>query len=331
MNIQKRILSCLLASLLTVSIFVFPSDAALKFIDILCVGESLTCGSGANESGTISTIDPALTFPGRLDAKLPDAVKVGDDTVYHAVYNYGISGVAVLPEYKWAWADDGYLVAAKNSANANPFSSSAPEASYIVVMLGTNDAKDRIWKTEKGTGGAENFYNYYTEMIEAFLALDSNPQVICVVPPPVVNAEGLNDYEILESTLRDEITPIIKRVAKEQRCMCVDLREVFPDPVTEREELLALYAVDDGVHPNKYGYDLIADSLVDCILRAPGDFNGSGIVNDLDLTLIAQHIGGWAPEGTKKYNGDMDFDGEVGISDLTLLAKYIAGWDVTLT
>lgn len=326
----RRMTCTLLAALLLAVSCAIPGFAAMNFVDIICVGESLTCGSGANESGTISTIDQSLTFPGRLDARLPDGVKVGDDTVYHAVYNYGISGIALLPEYKWTWANKGYLYAARNSSTANPFSSSAPEADYIVIMLGTNDAKDRIWKTEYGTGGAENFYNYYVEMIDAFLELDPQPQIVCVVPPPVVDKDPLNYYEIVEATLRDEITPIIKRVAREKQCMCLDLREVFPDPITETEELLALYAVDDGVHPNKYGYDLIAEKLVPYIQRKSGDANESGNVTSEDALVLAKYIAGWPDTGCSEINSDVNLDGDVGAMDLALVAKYCTGWDVTL-
>ena len=326
---KKKLVCLILACVLLCASWTVPTSAAMKFIDILCVGESLTCGSGANEAGTISTIVKELTYPARLDAKLPDAISDGNDVVYHSVYNYGISGIAVLPEYKWSWANKGYLVAAKTNT-ANPFSSSAPAAKYIVVMLGTNDAKDRIWKAEQGTGGAENFYNYYTEMIEAFLDLPSSPKVVCVIPPPVVNAEGINDYEIVEETLRDEITPIIKRVAVEQKCMCVNLREVFPDPVTEREELLKLYAVDDGVHPNKYGYDLIAEAIVPYIMRVSGDANDSGNMTADDLTVLAKKIAGHDVANFSAVNSDVDLDGEVGVGDLMLVAKYLADWDVTL-
>ena len=324
----KKLVCLILACVMLCVSFVLPTSAATKFIDILCVGESLTCGSGANEAGTISTIVKELTFPSKLVTKLPGGVKDGDDVIYYSTYNYGISGVSVLPEYKWTWANKGYLVAAKTNT-ANPFSSSAPAAKYIVVMLGTNDAKDRIWKAEQGTGGAENFYKYYTEMIEAFLDLPSSPKVVCVIPPPVVNAEGINDYEIVEETLRDEITPIIKRVAMEQKCMCVNLREVFPDPVTERDALLELYAVDDGVHPNKYGYDLIAEAIAPYILRMAGDVTGNKALNLSDLSLLSEYIAGYDVEEFNEINADIDLDGEIALSDLVLLAQHLSDWNVT--
>ncbi len=334
---KRTIASVLVAVLLSLACFANPVNAAFDFRDIICIGESLTCGSGANEEGVIGSIDKNLTFPARLDYYLPDGGKDGENVIYYNAYNYGISGVAVLPEYKWAWSAGGYLQTARNSSTANPFASSAPEADYVVVMLGTNDAKDRVWKTDKGTGGAENFYRYYTEMIEALKGLPAGPEVLCVVPPPVVDEEGLNYYEIVEETLRDEITPIIKRVSAEQQCLLVDLREVFPDPVTERDELLALYAKDDGVHPNKDGYDLIGATLAEYILRVPGDANGSGSANSDDIASFAKYLAGWDDVTVKKANMDVNRDSQLSGSDLALLAKHFAyesdssaEWDVPL-
>ena len=310
---------------------------------VLCIGESLTCGSGANEAGTIteqkkdgsgnpvfdsdgnpvmqnSKINPILTYPGRLDIRLGYG---------YQVLNYGISGVAVLPEYKWSWASGGYLAAAKNNPS-NPFAASVSDVDYIVIMLGTNDAKDRIWKTDKGTGGAENFYNYYLEMVRELQKIPSEPDIICVIPPPVVNDGVLNDYEIVEKTLRDEISPIIRRVARENHCMLLDLREVFPNPETEREELLSYYAVDDAVHPNKSGYDLIAQSLVPYIKRVKGDVNGSGVTSIDDLSVLAQYLAKWHDVEIDDLRADVNLDGVVNLHDLALIAQYQAKWDVKL-
>lgn len=342
---KQRFFAVILA-VLTLSAVLFSGSvtAATSFVDIVCVGESLTCGSGANEAGTItepkkdsagnvvldadgnpvmvnSKINQLYTFPFRLGKQLGYG---------YTVYNYGISGIAVLPEYKWAWAAGGYLVTAKNSSVANPFSASAPSIDYVVIMLGTNDAKDRIWKSVQGTGGPEDFYNYYAEMIDAFRALETDPQIVCVVPPPVVNGDGLNDYEIKEETLRDEISPIIRRLAREKKCMLLDLREVFPDPVTQKEELLSLYAVDDGVHPNKEGYQLIADSLMKYIRRLAGDNDLNGAVNLEDVSNFALQLAGWEVEEFDAFSADTDVSGEADIADLTRLAMKLAGWDVRL-
>ena len=72
----------------------------------------------------------------------------------------------------------------------NPFRT-AYSPDDIFVFLGTNDCKPRIWEIE--SGGAENFYDYYTAIIEALKAIDTHPNVYCVIPPPVLDGlEGRN-------------------------------------------------------------------------------------------------------------------------------------------
>lgn len=342
---MKKTIALWLSLLLFISasINVFASTK-----QVVCVGESLTCGSGANAAGTItepkldssgnpvldsdgnvvyvnSKIQQQYTYPYLLWAKL----------LYSgwAVHNYGISGVSVLPEYKWEWAKAGYLGVCRSNVS-NPFTFAEDHdgetIDHIFVFLGTNDAKDRIWRASQGTGGAENFYTYYTNIITSFKAIDPAPQVYCVIPPPVINDGVVNDYEIVEETLRDEITPIIRRVAVEQKCPVVDLRAAFPDPVTEKAALQEVFAVNDGAHPNRYGYDIIATEFHRMIQRLPGDIDASGVASTDDLLLFAQMLVGMDVETNDCMNEDVNLDGRIDNIDLLTLAQYFAGWDVTL-
>ena len=320
---KRRVFSFLLVLVLILAAAALPVFARAR--QILCIGESLTCGSGStwktddpNDKTTVATITKGNTYPGRLDALLGSSWEV---------YNCGVSGIAVLPEPSWTYAERGYLYCVQeffaDSDSRNPFGEQyAPDD--VFVFLGTNDCKPRIW--EIATGGSENFYAAYTQIVEELKAIDTHPNVYCIIPPPVMDDdENLTNYTMVEAILRDEISPIIRRVANEQRCRVVDLRSLFENYANGKE---ALYYPGDGAHPNPDGYDLIAKELVRVLRILPGDVNASGGVNDGDLTLLAKYVSGWNVTVDEEAS-DVDLNGVVELEDLIRLAKRLSGWDVT--
>ena len=57
-------------------------------------------------------------------------------------------------------------------------------------------------------------------------------------------------------------------------------------------------------------------------LKLAADVNADGVVNILDLTLVAKDFGATLTAAQQKPNPDVDRDGTVDIRDLTLVAKY---------
>ena len=64
-------------------------------------------------------------------------------------------------------------------------------------------------------------------------------------------------------------------------------------------------------------------------LGIPGDANGDGRINALDLILLRQYLAGWDVQ-VRQTAGDCNADGRINALDLILLRQYLAGWDVTL-
>ena len=60
----------------------------------------------------------------------------------------------------------------------------------------------------------------------------------------------------------------------------------------------------------------------------PGDVDGSGTVNTLDLVRLRQHLAGW---DVTIHAADCNGDGTTNALDLVRLRQYLAGWDVTLS
>ena len=60
----------------------------------------------------------------------------------------------------------------------------------------------------------------------------------------------------------------------------------------------------------------------------PGDANGDGTVNALDLIILRQYLAGWE---VTIHCADCNSDGTVNALDLIRLRQYLAGWEVTLT
>lgn len=311
---MKRVILVFLGALFCLGA-VFPTVCLAIDYDVLCVGESLTCGSGSTWDKPVTEITEENTYPARLGVHLGAG---------YNVRNYGISGVAVLPEPTWDWASNGYLVRAKGYTGANnPFRANAK---VVYIFLGTNDAKPRVWNIE--SGGAENFHRMYTAIVRAFLDMLSQPEVICVVPPPVL-PEGVKgeSYTIDDNILKNEVSPIIRQVAEEQGCKLVDLRALFPDPITEQDALLALMA--DGAHPNPDGYDAIAREMARVYTRVPGDANNTGSTTIADVTELAKYLAGWSIT-IRTDSADVNADGLLNIDDLCLIAQWVAEWNVVL-
>ena len=119
----------------------------------------------------------------------------------------------------------------------------------VVLMLGTNDSKDSVWTT------TDDFYENYKEIVKSYQSLSSNIKIILGCPIPVIFG-GPTDPK--DEIIKTEVRDTIKRVGSEEDLTTIDFYEIFQG----REDLYG-----DGIHPNKQGAELIAQTVYNEIKR----------------------------------------------------------------
>jgi lysophospholipase L1-like esterase len=211
----KRILLAFAAVVLIVSFycmgwFLLSYNVSVQgdgLIRVACVGDSITEGSG---------------YPENLQALLGDGFKVG---------NFGVSGSSVLSTSGLPYMNQTEFLEAQEF-----------QPSIVVVMLGTNDAKENV------TESTETFQADYRQLVNAYATLESKPDVWLVKPPPIFE----NTLDLNNTHLEQHILPCIEDVAYELNLPTIDLNTAFrgyPE-----------YFMD-GVHPSSDGAMAIATEI----------------------------------------------------------------------
>jgi len=119
----------------------------------------------------------------------------------------------------------------------------------VTIMLGTNDSKPGNW-----TNKAE-FEADYKSMIDDLKKANRKVVIYCCVPPPA----GGNKWSINGTVIKDEVGPLVRKVAKDTGCYDIDLQE----PLTGKN------VIPDGVHPNVDGHKLMAASIYQALTGKP--------------------------------------------------------------
>lgn len=122
------------------------------------------------------------------------------------------------------------------------------EPTTVVIMLGTNDAHPYVYES------IDQFVTDYKYLISQFRALESNPEIYIVKPPPVFNNTlGINETDFLQGVI-----PAIEQVAQDEGLPLIDVYGLFGD---SQEHL------GDGVHLDGEGGRMVA-TLVASTLKA---------------------------------------------------------------
>ena len=193
-------------------------------VRVACVGDSITWGYGISNR-------EYNCYPAQLGAMLGTNWEVR---------NFGVNATTLLHQ--------GDLPYVRQPADTEAL---AFKPGVVVIDFGANDSKhpgDGSLDAARAVNNWQyktNFVHDYEEMIAAFR--QANPAVevfICLPTPDYPGRWGIND-----KTIRVEMIPMIRRVAKESNATVIDL-------YTALSGRKALFP--DTVHPNAAGAKLMA-------------------------------------------------------------------------
>lgn len=192
-------------------------------IRIACVGDSLTYG-------TTLLNKRAECYPARLQKLL------GID---YDVLNLGVEGVTVSSFSAKYWGQP----TVKNTIEAY-------RPDYVLLLLGTNDARLKNWSDE------DVFASEYAKLLEYFNGLDFSPRLIAMTPPcsfRKIDSEDIDfDVELLA-----KIVDLQRSALKQTGTKFIDLYSITKD----KEHLFAF----DKLHLNSKGANFVAYKAYLCL------------------------------------------------------------------
>ncbi|MBN1804158.1 MAG: hypothetical protein JW837_02795 [Sedimentisphaerales bacterium] len=268
---MKKINFPVIAVTLVLGLSVDTAQAKL----VACVGDSITYGSGISNRNYDS-------YPAQLGRMLQ---KFGGPW---ETRNFGVSGATLLR--------NGDLPYVQQSAYSQALTAE-PEA--VIIMLGTNDSKSWNWAYK------DEYVSDYLFLIDSFAQLPGRPVIWICKPVPAFN----DNFGITDAVIKDEIIPMIDRIAQLRDVEVLDLYTALSD---------AGDLFPDGIHPNAEGAKLMAEAIAP--VSSP-DLNSDGIVDAGDMSIIIDHWG-------KNYRlcdiGPAPFgDNVIDVRDLIVLAEYL--------
>ncbi len=195
--------------------------------------------AGAAEKIRVACIGDSITagacvnghenfYPSKLQQKLGDG---------YEVRNFGVSGRTMLSK-----GDNPYIKerAWTEAQKFNP--------NIVIIKLGTNDTKPQNMRH------FAEFESDMKSMVETLQSLPAKPKIYLSYPVCVTRmCWGINDPSLFL-----KVIPAIDKIAKEKNLEIID----FYNPTFARFEIYA-----EGVHPNNFGADLLAEIAARKILK----------------------------------------------------------------
>jgi lysophospholipase L1-like esterase len=165
-------------------------------------------------------------YPAVLQSLLGDNYTVG---------NFGVSGSTVSLNSWKPYMDQPEFQSAE-----------AFKPDIVVIMLGTND--DLVGLHQYN----ESFENDYAKLITSFQQLQSKPQIWIAESPPIFS----NSSDLSPDYLANTIIPKTEDLANQMNLPTIDVYNAFGNHTDY---------LQDGVHPNIQGAELIANEVYNMI------------------------------------------------------------------
>ncbi|MBR3301641.1 MAG: GAF domain-containing protein [Firmicutes bacterium] len=190
---------------------------------IACMGDSITFGHGVSATRERD----AWTFV--LQRMLADRAKV---------LNFGINGASASEGCPESYRASGLLDEALGCG-----------ADACILMLGTNDTKERIWNTQAYKMGMRGIISDVLRKTSS----TQPPELFLMIPPAVFPMEdGQTAYGVSAEILTGQVIPIVEKLAEDY---CLPLIDLYTATKDHPEYYL------EGVHPNAAGNLAIAQQV----------------------------------------------------------------------
>ncbi|MGN1140941.1 MAG: GDSL-type esterase/lipase family protein [Oliverpabstia sp.] len=219
---KKRAQALILVAIVLVAWNLIQMINPKKEVKIACVGDSLTYGMGVED---------------REENCYPMVLQNLLGTDYYTVGNFGVNGAALQKEGDQSyWEEKRY----EQSVSFEP--------DIVVLMLGTNDTKERNWKS------SETFRKDYEALIEEYEKLDTKPTLILLTPSVLYQSgEIIADVRASSDSIISEEAQVILEIGNEKELSVINLYELTGNHPE--------WYNTDGVHLNAEGAAAIADEV----------------------------------------------------------------------
>lgn len=197
--------------------------------------EVLVSGQGPIK---VAAVGDSLTYGYGLDNREQDAYpSILADLLggFYQVHNFGLAGRSLQSTADYPYFEE-----------KNAHLSLELDASFVVIMIGTNDSRAAYWEKER-------FEVEYRQMVASYQALPSQPEVMLVIPPHIPTSRfGLDNEKI-----RIDLQELLPQIAADYQTKLVNLY-----PLTEGQD--AYYS--DGLHLTPLGNQVVAQAVYQAFL-----------------------------------------------------------------
>ena len=210
---------------------VYDSISMNRPVRVACLGNSITAGIGTSDASR-------KAYPAVLQSLLGDG---------YEVRNFGVSGATALK---------------KGTDNGRPywyggFGECQAAMDYnpdiVILKLGGNDSKGFNWEY------SADFRDDYQQLVDMFKYLPSLPKIYLCLPCKARVDDPQKIWGIDEKVILEEVTPIVREIAHDNRLTTIDLHDVY-----DGEEAICY---SDNIHPSDRGAELIARRIYEVMTR----------------------------------------------------------------